>query len=55
MTERERGQLREFNLGDNILISGCVTLLNGQPVVLVQPTDIENVVDECDDREDVAQ
>ncbi len=55
VTERERGQLREFNLGDNILISGCVTLLNGQPVVLVQPTDIEKVVDECDDREDVAQ
>ncbi len=50
VTDKEREQLREFNLGDTILISGCVTLLNGQPVVLVQPTHIEKVVEERDDR-----
>ncbi len=55
VTDKERDQLREFNPGDKILISGRVTLLNGQPVVLVQPTYIERVVEERDDREDVAQ
>ena len=50
VTDKEREQLRECNLGDTILISGCVTLLNGQPVVLVQPTHIERVVEERDDR-----
>ena len=55
VTDKERDQLKGINLGDEILLSGCVTLLNGQPVVLVQPTDIEKVVDECDDREDVVQ
>ena len=49
VTDKERDQLGEINLGDTILISGCVTLLNGQPVVLVQPTHIEKVVDERDD------
>ena len=55
VTEKERDQLREINLGDTILISGCVTLLNGQPVVLIQPTHVEKVVEERDDREDVTQ
>ena len=55
VTENERDQLREIRLGDEILISGCVMLLNGRPVVLVQPSHIEKVVEERDDREDVAQ
>lgn len=55
VTDKERDQLREINLGDTILISGWITLLNGQPVVLVQPTDVEKVVEERDDRETFTQ
>ena len=46
VTDKERDQLKGINLGDEILLSGCVTLLNGQPVVLVQPTHIEKVAKE---------
>lgn len=45
VTDKERDQLREINLGESILISGWVTLLNGRPVVLVQPTHIEKVAE----------
>ena len=55
VTGKERAQLREINLGDTILISGRVTLLNGQPVVLLQPTHVEKVVEERDGRGDFTQ
>lgn len=45
VTDKERDQLRRINPGDTILISGWVTLLNGRPVVLVQPNHIEEVVE----------
>ena len=31
VTEEEHHKLKEVSLGDKVLISGCVTLLNGQP------------------------
>lgn len=55
VTDEERDQLNGFNLGEEILLSGWVTSLNGKPVVLVQPTHIAKVVEEHDDREDVTQ
>ena len=48
VTDEEREQLREFNLGDNVLISGCVTLLNGQPMLLVGPDRIEKLTEDPD-------
>lgn len=42
-TDEERDQLMDVNLGDKILISGSVTLLNGQPILLVGPDRIEKL------------
>lgn len=47
-TEEERDMLKEVNLGDRILISGCVTLLNGQPMILVGPDRIAKICEEPD-------
>lgn len=45
VTDEERDKLTDLSLGDRILISGCVTLLNGEPTILVGPDHIEKVVD----------
>ena len=50
VTDEERETLKEFNLGDSILISGLVTLLEGRPLILVDPCDIEIVDDEDENR-----
>ncbi len=42
-TEKERDQLKGVNLGDRITISGCVTLLDGKPMLLVAPALIERL------------
>jgi len=42
-TDEERAQLMDVNLGDKILISGSVTLLTGQPILLVGPDRIEKL------------
>ena len=47
-TDEERDMLKEAKLGDKILISGCVMLLNGQPMILVGPEHIANVLEEPD-------
>ena len=44
-TEEEREQLTGVKLGDRILIRGYVTLLNGQPMMLVGPDHIEQVAE----------
>jgi len=41
VTNDERDQLKEINLGDKVLIHGTVTLLNGQPMLMVGPEQIE--------------
>ena len=46
VTDKERDMLKELQLGDRILISGRVTLLGGQPTILVQPSCIEKAVEE---------
>ena len=46
VTNVERDQLKEFDLGDEVMISGCVTLLNGEPMILVGPDHIEKVLEE---------
>lgn len=48
VADEERDKLKEVNLGDRILISGCVTLLNGQPMILVGPDRIDKVLEEPD-------
>ena len=50
-TEEERAMLSEVNLGDKVLISGLVTLLNGEPMILVAPDHIDdNVVADPEDQ-----
>ena len=51
VTDEERDMLKELQLGDRILISGRVTLLSGQPTILVQPSGIEKAVEEQDDQQ----
>ncbi len=51
VTDEERDMLKELQLGDRILISGRVTMLNGQPTILVQPSCIERAVEEQDDQQ----
>ena len=41
--EEERGQLTDIKLGDELLIGGHVTLLNGEPMILVRPDLVERV------------
>ena len=48
VTDEERDLLKEINLGDKILISGCVTLLNGQPMLLVGPDRVERPIEDPD-------
>ena len=43
LTEEERGKLAGIKHGDQILIRGCVTLLNGKPVALFSPDFVEQV------------
>ena len=43
LTDEERKQLDGVRLGDDILISGIVTLMNGRPIRLVGPEKIERV------------
>ena len=45
VTGEERDQLKDINLGDKVLIRGCITLLNGKPMLLVGPERIEKVVE----------
>ena len=45
-TEEERDKLTAVKLGDRILISGYVTVLNGQPMILVEPDHIEQVTEQ---------
>ena len=45
MTEEERDKLTVVKLDDRILISGYVTLLNGQPMTLVGPEHIEKITE----------
>ena len=47
-TEGERNQLKEVNLGDKVSISGCVTLQNGKPMLLVAPARIERLAEDPD-------
>lgn len=51
VTDGERAQVREFNLGDKVMISGCVTLLNGEPTMLVAPDQFVKVLEEPDAHE----
>ena len=44
-TEEERDKLTAVKLDDRILISGYVTLLNGQPMTLVGPEYIEKITE----------
>ena len=46
MTDEEHDQLKEINLGDKVLIHGNVTLLNGQPMLLVGPERIEKLIED---------
>ena len=46
VTDEERDQLKEINLGDKILIHGSVMLLNGQPILLVGPERIERLIED---------
>ena len=48
LTDEERAKLNQVNLGDNILISGHVTLLNGKPIILAGPDQIEKVIESPD-------
>lgn len=45
-TDEERNRLAGIQLGDEILISGLVTLKNGRPLVLVGPDSIEKIEEE---------
>ena len=55
VTDEERDMLKELQLGDGILISGSVTLLNGQPTILVQPSCIEKTIEEQDDQQGICR
>ena len=55
VTEEERRMLGELQLGDTILISGLVTRINGKPTILVQPSRIEEAVEEGDDQQGTTQ
>ena len=46
VTDEEHTQLKEINLGDKVLIHGNVTLLNGQPMLLVGPERIEKLIED---------
>ena len=41
ITSDERKLLNNLNLGDKILVSGMVTLLDGKPITLVDPSSVE--------------
>ena len=43
LTDTERQELSGIHLGDQILISGLVTSLDGKPVMLVRPRQVEKV------------
>ena len=45
LTDEEREKLKGVSLGDEIMISGCVTLLDGEPVILVRPDLVEQVTE----------
>ncbi|MYC35712.1 MAG: hypothetical protein F4X66_02180 [Chloroflexi bacterium] len=45
LTEQERHQLAEIQHGDQILVTGSVTSLEGKPVVLVRPKHMEKVIE----------
>ena len=47
-TNDERDLLKDINLGDKVLISGCATFLNGQPMLLVGPDRIERLAEDPD-------
>ena len=47
-TEEERDQLKVVNLGDKVAISGCVTMLNGKPMLLVAPDRVEKLIEDPD-------
>ncbi len=46
VTDDERDKLKEFSLGDKVQIIGYVTLLNGQPMILVGPDDLEKIIED---------
>ena len=48
LTERERQELAGIQLGDQILINGLVTSLDGKPAILVQPKHVEQVSESTD-------
>ena len=48
VSDEERDQLKGINLGDKILIRGCVTLLNGQPMLLAGPHRIKRLIEDPD-------
>ena len=45
-TDQEREELKDISLGDKVLISGSVTLLNGNPMLLVGPERIEKLAED---------
>ena len=45
LTDEERGILEGIKLGDEILIHGCVTFLDGKPVIMVSPNLVEAIVE----------
>jgi len=46
VTDEERDHLKEINPGDKVLIHGNVTLLNGQPILMVEPKRIERPIED---------
>ena len=48
MTDDERDRLRDISLGDKVLIRGSVTLLNGQPTILVGPDHLKKLTEQPD-------
>ena len=48
VTDDERDKLKEISLGDKVQVSGYVTLLNGQPTILVGPDHLQKTVEEPD-------
>lgn len=48
VTDGERDMLKEVSLGDGILITGYVTLLNGQPTIMVGPDHLERLAEHLD-------
>ena len=48
VTDNEHEKLKGFDLGDKVLIRGNVTLLKGQPMIMIGPDHIEKVIEESD-------